>query len=92
VAKFVSAAITLKQEMTKERAIYRYFMISEGKSVDETIFNISEEERSKGTVFLCTFPGLVRMVTAEGGAGKVQELIVIKASGELKEDILGAKR
>jgi hypothetical protein len=84
--KFIEAAIQLKNQMTEEQAVYRCFMLAYGESVTNANLNIGDEEIVGGIVFLCTFPGLQRIVLDE--EGKKEVLIVVKANGLLKGESL----
>ena len=79
VIKFVESALTLKNAMTEEQAVYRCFMPHNGESVDEASFQMSDEERVSGAVLLCTFPGLSLI-----NKDNLKKLMVVKADGELE--------
>jgi hypothetical protein len=67
--------------MTEEQAIYRCFIVHFGESVTDDILHFGDEGSDKGTVFLCTFPGLRRHVMKE----KMDVgLMVVNAAGELQ--------
>lgn len=81
VFKFMDSAIKLKNHMTEEQAVYRCFMLSYGETVTNEQLHIGDEDVPGGVLFLCTFPGLYRIVLNEDGEKEV--LTVVKASGIL---------
>ena len=80
-AKFLDRAINLKIAMTEEQAVYRCFMLDYGDSVTDDILHHGSEGCEKGTIFLCTFPGLRRHIMKEK---KEESLTVVKAGVELQ--------
>jgi hypothetical protein len=80
----MDSAIQLKSHMTEEQAVYRCFMLGNGETVTSAQFHIGDEDVSSGVLFLCTFPGLHRIVLNEDGKREV--LTVVKASGILNTD------
>lgn len=84
VTKFVEKAIELKNAMTEEQAVYRFYLIDFGQPVNDSILNIEDEGCVDGNMLMCTFPGLQRFVINEGVKEK---LTVVKASGELQRDM-----
>lgn len=65
VLKFVNKAITLKDSMTEEQAMYRPYWVQSGERFDSGVAEVTEGQN--GTVYFCLFPGLARLVpTAQG--------------------------
>jgi len=57
-----------------------------GSPVNESLLEIHEEDFPTGTslrLLMCTFPGLERVVVS--GSGSKQNLVVVKARGEVRE-------
>ena len=77
VAKFINKAITLKLAMMEETAVYRCHWVCSGEKFDRN--STEAEGESKGLVFLCTSPGLLRL--SDEGAGIIY---AVKAGAVLK--------
>jgi hypothetical protein len=84
VAKFIDRAVKLKYDMTEEQAVYRCFLVDNGQAIDEKFLSVPDERYVGCVVFLCTFPGLQRMVIHEG---KTVNLTVVRAAVELQQEI-----
>ena len=72
--------------MTEEQAVYRCFLVDHGQAIDENFLEVPDEGYVNCVVFLCTFPGLQRMVIHEG---KTNRLTVVRAAVELAQETSG---
>jgi hypothetical protein len=73
-------AVTLKREMTQEKAVYRCFMYPCGSAVSDANVDFGDDGHVGGTLLVCTFPGLMRLIMNDD---KFEKAIVVKADGEL---------
>jgi hypothetical protein len=83
-ANFIRNAITLKDEITSERAIYKFFFVQCGERYKPELIQASTGE--SGEVAMCTFPGLYR--TVENNGDQV-EVTVVKANARLSGWLTG---
>ena len=67
--------------MTEERAIYKSFMVEAGLNYDEAWDKVAAGEEVGGKVWMCTFPGLSRMILQDG---LITHVSVVKASVQLE--------
>lgn len=81
VEKVVDKAITLKDAMTEEQAVYRCFFVAYGTNFDESIIQIAHGEETNGKVLMCTFPGLGRLIIQDQ---KKMFITVVKACAKLE--------
>lgn len=75
--EIITQAISFKQAMTEELAMYRCFWIPFRELYDQTSIEATEEEPCGGAVF-CIFPGLHRKIRKEG---TTRSVCVVKAKG-----------
>lgn len=80
VTKFMDKALALKKEMTQEQAVYRCFMVGCAQPVSEVEVDIGDDGLVSGTLLLCTFPGLMRLILNEDTI--FEKTIVVRADGE----------
>lgn len=86
VSKFIDRAVKLKYDMAEEQAVYRCFLVDNGQPIDEKFLSVPDEGYIGCVVFLCTFPGLQRIVIHEG---KAVRLTVVRAAVELQAETSG---
>jgi hypothetical protein len=82
--KAVNKAVTLKHALTVEQAVYHCYWIPGGSRFDPESIDIEAGER--GFIYLCTFPGLARMIKDEGSNSQ-STLYVVKASAILQSAV-----
>lgn len=82
--KAVNKAVTLKHALTVEQAVYQCYWMPCGSPFNPESLDIEAGEG--GFVYLCTFPGLARMVKDEG-TNSESTLYVVKASAVLKNAV-----
>lgn len=82
VSKWIDKAVTLRNAMTEEQAIYRCFIPDTGDQFSDEVME-GAEENPAGQVLLCTFPGLDRLILKDGEKVSVA---VVKASVELQQE------
>lgn len=70
VTKIVENAISLRNAMTAEQAIYRCFLQHTGDFFDESIAQIANGEQQTGNILICMFPGLRRFTIRSDGKKK----------------------
>jgi hypothetical protein len=67
IDRFTDRAIKLKDSMTEEQALFRWFASTEvdGEELDDSCFNVAEEGWH-GSPVMCTFPGFGRDLKTDG--------------------------
>ena len=80
--KVFDKAISLKNAMTQEQAIYRCFMADSGETFVEGWQKVAEGERVGGMVLMCTHPTLCRVNLQNRALDYVS---VVKASVKLED-------
>lgn len=80
VERFTDRAIDLKNAMTEEQALFRWFASTDldGEELEENCFNVAEEGW-QGSPIMCTFPGFGRDLKTDGNK---QFVCVVQASAE----------
>jgi hypothetical protein len=81
--KVFDKAISLKNAMTQEQAIYRCFMAVSGQTFQEAWQKVAEGERVGGMVLMCTHPTLCRVNLQDGGG----YMSIVKASVKLEDPV-----
>src|SRR5271170_5732700 len=79
--KIFDKAISLKDAMTQEQAIYRSSMAWSGNRFEERWQKVEEGESVHGMVLMCTHPSLERVNLQDGGS----RVSVVKASVKLDD-------
>ena len=72
--KFVTKSIEVKRAMTQEQAMYRCYWVKFGDKFDPDSIDVAGD--GTGPVYLCTFPGLERVIKKDGVTSVVR---VVKA-------------
>lgn len=80
VTKIIEEAITLANDLTREKAIYKSY-IADGGSQPEPLKMDYFSDGQSGNVFLCTYPGFFKLVH---NGNKVTAQPLVKASVELE--------
>jgi hypothetical protein len=80
VERFTDRAIDLKNAMTEEQALFKWFASTEldGEELEDNCFNVAEEGW-QGSAMMCTFPGFGRDLKTDGNKRFV---CVVQASAE----------
>jgi len=84
IAKVVKKAVTLKNNMMEEQALYDCYWIKGGQNFDPDKMDLAGHE-GDGRIALCTFPGLARILLEQG---KKVTVHVVKASIVLESTII----
>lgn len=82
VEKIIDKAISLRNAMTQEQAIYRCYFPHTGDSFNEITAQVANGEKNTGNVLICTFPGLYRFTIQK--EGKKQFIFVVRAIVKLE--------
>lgn len=83
--KFVTKSIEVKRAMTQEQAIYRCYWVKFGDKFDTDSIDVSGD--GTGSVYLCTFPGLERVIKTDGVTSVIRVVkawAVLQSAGEKK--------
>jgi hypothetical protein len=83
VTTIITKALTLKNAMTEEQAVYRCFLVNGGDVFKETIMQVAvgEEPAEADNVLMCMFPGLRRLRLHED---QMKFVFVVKAIVKLE--------
>lgn len=82
VEKIIDKAISLRNAMTLEQAIYRCYFPHTGDSFNEFTDEVATGEKNAGNVLVCTFPGLHRLTIQK--EGEREFIIVVRATVKLE--------
>ena len=82
VLAVTNEAVALADEMTEEQAMFRFTFVDPGTEPSLNLMHVADD-RQKGQVALCTFPGFWR-VTKETDEGEQLWLPLVKPCVELQ--------
>jgi hypothetical protein len=85
VVKFVTKSIEVKRAMTQEQAVYRCYWVKFDDKFDKDLIDVSGD--GTGSVYLCTFPGLERVIKTDGVTSVIRVVkacAVLQSAGEKK--------
>ena len=78
--KLMDKSVSLRAAMTEEQAIYRCYFVDSGQEFKNDWMEIASGETPGKMVTMCTFPGLRRLTTKNGGK---EFITVVKATTKL---------